>query len=92
MMVVEADLSCPWWDLCDNRACWRCVQACAERRAAAREAALERMFDAAAEGRALRLEGADLCALVALDVETGGGVRVDLLGKDAEDGEAPASG
>lgn len=33
--LLEVNLRCPWWELCDSRRCWACVQACAERRAAA---------------------------------------------------------
>ena len=47
--LLEVNLRCPWWELCDSRRCWACVQACSERRAAAREAALERLFDAMEE-------------------------------------------
>lgn len=47
--LLEVNLRCPWWELCDSRRCWACVQACTERRAAAREAALERLFDAMEE-------------------------------------------
>lgn len=42
---LETDLRCPWWDLCDSHKCWKCVQACAERRARAREKELEQVFE-----------------------------------------------
>ena len=51
-VIMEADLSCPWWELCLSRKCWKCIQANAQRRARARSEAaqaqareLEQAFD-----------------------------------------------
>ena len=62
VVIVEADLSCPWRGLCLSQKCWKCVQANAQRRARARSEAaqaqareLEQAFDSDV-GEQMRLD------------------------------------
>ena len=59
--LLEVNLRCPWWELCDSRRCCACVQACAERRAAAREAA-DRATTESGVGSRLKAEAGRILA------------------------------